>query len=109
MTDATHGVIERYFRAVADDDTDALVACFADDAAVADEGKTYRGHDQIRGWREQTRAAYQYTAEMLRTEPRDDDRYAVTTKLTGNFPGSPVEVQYLFALRGDLIAGLDIE
>jgi hypothetical protein len=40
---------------------------------------------------------------VLRTEQGVDDRYVVTTKLTGNFLGSPVEMEYLFALRGGLI------
>jgi hypothetical protein len=33
----------------------------------------------------------------------------VTTRLTGSFPGSPAEMEYLFTLRGELISRLDIE
>jgi ketosteroid isomerase-like protein len=109
MSVAAPEVIDRYFRAVSDDDVDTLVACFSDDAVVADEGRTRRGHDEIREWREGTKAEYQYTAEVLRTERSDGDRYLITTKLTGTFPGSPLELTYVFTLRGDLIHMLDIE
>jgi len=45
MRPAAPGVIDRYFRAVNEDDTGTLVACFHDDAAVSDEGWTHRGPD----------------------------------------------------------------
>ncbi len=90
--------IQGYFRAVDDDDNDALVACFADDAEVADEGNVRRGPDEIRAWRE----------EVLDAEV-EDDRYIVRTRLTGSFPGSPVEMPYRFTLRGGLIGSLEID
>jgi hypothetical protein len=32
----------------------------------------------------------------------------VTSRLTGNFPGSPVDLRFLFELQGDKIASLEI-
>ena len=32
----------------------------------------------------------------------------VTSRLTGNFPGSPVDLRYFFKLEGDKIASLEI-
>jgi len=32
----------------------------------------------------------------------------VTSRLTGNFPGSPVDLRYFFRLEGDKIASLEI-
>jgi len=46
---------------------------------------------------------------MLRTEPGTDDRFVVTTRLTGNFPVSPLEQRCVFTLRGELISKLQIE
>ena len=77
--------IEDYFRAVDDDVTEALVACFTDDAEVTDEGALHRGPEEIRAWREQTRSAYQYTATVLGTE-RDGDRYVITPCSPGTSP-----------------------
>ena len=108
MTVAVPEVINTYFRAIHDDDDDAMVACFTDDAEVTDEGRTRRGADEIRAWREETASAYQYRAEAVRVE-RDGDRFVATTKVTGNFPGSPVEMGYAFTLHGGLIRRLDIE
>jgi ketosteroid isomerase-like protein len=108
MTVSAPGAIDAYFRAIADDDTDALVACFTDDAQVSDEGSVLRGPEEIRAGRERTRSAYRYTADVLRAE-RDGDLYVVTTRLTGDFPGSPVEVPYHFALRDGLIGQLDVD
>ncbi len=108
MTVPVPGAIDSYFRAIAQDDSDALIACFTGDAEVSDEGNVYRSPEEIRAWRERTRSAYRYTADVLRAE-RVGDRYVVTTRLTGNFPGSPVEVPYHFALRDGLISKLDID
>jgi len=100
-------VIGEYFRAVNDGDADALVACFTDDAEVTDEGTTRRGPEEIRAWRAETASAYQYSAEALRVRS-DGDRYVATTRVVGNFPGSPVEMGYAFTLRDGLIRRLDI-
>ena len=35
--------------------------------------------------------------------------YVVATRLTGSFPGSPVEMPYRFTLRSGLISRLDID
>ncbi len=45
-------VINRYFEADARRDIDAIVALFADNAVVGDEGETWRGISKIRAWRE---------------------------------------------------------
>ena len=108
MTDVVPRVIDAYYRAIADDDSDALIACFTDDAEVIDEGSVHRGREEILAWRDQTRSAYRYTADVLRAE-RDGDRHVITTRLTGDFPGSPVEVPYHFTLREELIGELDID
>ena len=108
MTVSVPGSIGAYFRAIADDDSNAMIACFTDDAEVSDEGSIHRGAGEIRAWRERMRSAYRYTADVLDAE-RDGDRFVVTTRLTGDFPGSPVEVPYHFALRDGLISKLDID
>lgn len=37
-----------------------------------------------------------------------DGKTIVTSRVTGNFPGSPVELRYLFGLEGNKIASLEI-
>jgi hypothetical protein len=37
-----------------------------------------------------------------------DDRFVVSSRLTGNFPGSPVDLRFIFRLEGGKIASLEI-
>ena len=108
MPVAVPEVIDRYYRAINDGDLDAFVACFADDATVADEERLHEGPAAIRAWRERTMAAYAYTAEPLGVQPEAGDSYVVTARVSGTFPGSPTELRHRFTLRDDRIGALDI-
>jgi hypothetical protein len=101
-------VIARYLRVAAGGDLDTLIGCFTDDAEVVDEGRTYRGHDEIRDWRETVTSKYTYTVEVVQSEAVGAERYVVTAQLEGNFPGSPVQLQFGFVLHDGLIAALEI-
>jgi hypothetical protein len=37
-----------------------------------------------------------------------DGKLVVTSRLTGNFPGSPVNLRFFFGLEGDKIASMEI-
>jgi hypothetical protein len=88
-------------------DTEALGECFAPDATVRDEGQTLQGMAAIKAWRRETAKKYQHTVEPLAAATRDS-KTVVNTKLTGNFPGSPVTLDFVFTLAGDKIAALEI-
>ncbi|WUJ70204.1 nuclear transport factor 2 family protein [Kribbella soli] len=85
-----------------------LLAAFATNATVVDDGKTYTGHDEIHRWRENEASQYTYTVELSHVEKLDDDRYVVTTHLEGDFPGGVVDLIYRFTLADDLITMLEI-
>jgi ketosteroid isomerase-like protein len=104
----TPDVIARYLGLAAEGDLDALVGCFTDDAEVVDEGQTYRGHDEIRRWRETVTSRFTYTVEVVSSEAFGPDNFVVTAQLEGNFPGSPVQLKFRFVLRDGLIAALEI-
>jgi hypothetical protein len=97
-----------YLQVAAEGDLEALLACFTSDAEVIDEGQTYGGHDEIRGWREAVTSKYSYTVTVLSGNPVDVDRYLVIVQLDGNFPGSTVQLRFRFGLRGGLISALEI-
>jgi SnoaL-like domain len=88
-------------------DTEALARCFADNAVVRDEGKTMEGLTAIEQWKAETRKKYQHTVEPLACAQRDG-KIIVTNRLTGNFPGSPIELEFVFTLDGDTIVLLEI-
>ena len=84
-------------------DSEAVSQCFTDDAVVKDEGHTYTGRAAIQTWKAEASAKYQYTSEPKACEQRDT-KFVVTSRLTGNFPGSPVNLRVFFGLEGDKIA-----
>ena len=88
-------------------DGEAVSQCFTEDAIVKDEGHTHQGRAAIKQWKTDASAKYQYTCEPLASE-RKDGRFVVTCRLTGNFPGSPVNLRFFFELDGDQIASLEI-
>lgn len=86
---------------------EAIAQCFTQAAVVKDEGNTYRGRAAIVQWKREAAAKYQYTSEPFACE-QHDGKVIVTSRLTGNFPGSPLNLRYFFELEGDLIASLEI-
>jgi len=88
-------------------DTEAMDQCFAQDAVVRDEGRTFEGLAAIKQWKAETKKKYQHTVEPLASVQKGD-KTVVTNRLTGNFPGSPIELQFIFKLDGDKIASLEI-
>lgn len=99
--------IARYFAADKRSDPASLAACFTEDGTVIDEGNTYAGREAIRQWIANASTQYTYTVEPFALA-QDDGRIVVTSRLAGNFPGSPVNLRYLFAIEGGLIAALEI-
>jgi ketosteroid isomerase-like protein len=112
MTVQIPTIISRFFEASDARDVDAIVACFTDDAVLTDEGRTHRGHDEIRRWRQDVNAAYEFTVEVLGDAPAattgDLTRHDVTARLEGNFPGGTVDLVHRFELRDSTIAALHI-
>ena len=100
-------VIADYIRASNDQDTEAVIACFADDAVVRDERREMRGHAAIRDWRQWVTETYHPTMEVVSAEATSDGARIVAT-VRGTFPGSPVEIHSRFQLAGGKIALLDI-
>jgi hypothetical protein len=86
---------------------DAIARCFATHAVVKDEGHTYTGLDAIQAWKAAASAAYTYTSEPFALEQKEGF-CIVTSRVTGNFPASPVDLRYRFRLERGLIASLEI-
>jgi uncharacterized protein (TIGR02246 family) len=63
-------------------DPQAMAQCFTEDAVVRDEGRTMKGLAAIQQWK--------------------------TNCLTGNFPGSPIELRFVFKVEGERIVSLQI-
>ena len=88
-------------------DSEAVVRCFTENAVVKDEGHVYNGVAAIKQWKADSSKKYSYLTEPFASE-RKDNKTVITCHLIGNFPGSPVDLRYLFELKGDKIASLEI-
>lgn len=86
---------------------EAVAQCFTDGAVVIDERQEHRGRTAIARWKVEASAKFRYTVERLSVHV-SGDQTTVTGRVTGDFPGSPVELQYHFTLEGDKIARLEI-
>jgi hypothetical protein len=98
--------VAAYFRADKGD-VEAFAKCFTDVAVVKDEGHTYIGIDEIRRWKAEAASKYTYTSEPFASEERDQ-KIVVTSRLTGDFPGSPIDLRFFFEIAHDKIASLEI-
>jgi hypothetical protein len=101
-------VIRRYFVLDAEREIDAIVALFSDHATVVDEGETRQGTTAIRAWQTGPASQYTYTTDVLGTDAFTPDRFVVTGRLKGNFPGGTAELKWDFTVAGDRISQLVI-
>lgn len=101
-------VITGYLAAQHARDADAAVAACTGDAVVTDDGRTYRGPDEIHAWVRDAASEYRYTTELIAAARVDDAHYDVSHHLEGDFPGGVADLHYRFTLRGTAIARLVI-
>lgn len=88
-------------------DANAVTASFSEDAVVRDEGQTRQGIPAIREWAEEVSRKYRPTVEVLDVAATDG-RTIVRGRVSGDFPGSPIDLRYAFTLNGEKIARLEI-
>ena len=100
--------IQAYIAATNTRDTSAVAQWFADDANVFDEGEHQVGPAAIARWMEDTARRYQPRVEGLNVQHRTG-KVLVSNVVSGNFPGSPLELRYTFRLNEQgKISRLDI-
>ncbi|MBL8645077.1 MAG: nuclear transport factor 2 family protein [Rhodospirillaceae bacterium] len=99
--------IASYFAAANAREPDRVAACFADNATVRDEGRDIHGRAGVRAWAEETGRKYRFRAEVTGTEQSNEET-VVTAHLTGDFPGSPIDLRYRFKVARGLIQRLEI-
>jgi hypothetical protein len=99
--------IAAYIAAENGHDPEALGRCLANDAVVKDEGRTVEGLVAIKEWKAETKKKYQHTVEPL-ASVEEDGNTVVTVRVAGNFPGSPVDLRFVFRVEAGKIASLEI-
>lgn len=99
--------ITSYYAAEQAGDFEALARCFAAEGTVRDEGQAPTGHAEIAAWMAAAKRRYRHRTEVLGVEERDG-LYAVSVRVDGSFPNSPVTIEQRFRLHGDRIRSLEI-
>ena len=99
--------IDTYLVSENTNDLEALAGCFTADAIVRDEGRTMQGLAAIKEWKVAAKKKYQHTVEPIDAIEKDG-KTIVTVRVAGTFPGSPINLRYVFGLDGDKIASLEI-
>ena len=100
--------IQNYIDASNAHDVPSILACFADDATVRDENTTHRGKIDIERWATETIEKYKFQFKPLGAKDGDNETI-VAVEISGTFPGSPISLDYRFALTSDKIASLTID
>src|SRR5882757_6476890 len=101
MSDTAPLVVTRYLAAADAGDFPALAGCFTSDGTVLDEGRTYRGREELAG-------TWTYTSSVTASEPVSAQVYQVNVRVEGDFPGGVADLTYRFTLREGLIEDLSI-
>lgn len=99
--------IDLYVKAENSGDVEMMSECFAADATVRDEARTYKGLAAIKEWKAQTKKKYNHTVAPLELARRDG-KTVLKARLSGDFPGSPVTLEFSFVLEGGKIVSLEI-
>ena len=108
MTLTLPAPVAQYLAAEKAKDSDTLALCFAEDAVVHDEGGTHRGRDEIRSWKREVDEKYRFVVEPLDAAVVDES-VKLRARVSGDFPGSPVELVHTFTLAGGEITSLEIK
>ena len=90
--------VRAYMRLTADGDRAAAIVAFADTAHVTDDGHDYHGATAVRTWLDRAASEYTFTTTPFAASSAAAGQTTVTCHLEGNFPGSPVDLDYRFWL-----------
>jgi hypothetical protein len=99
--------IARYVQLENAGDTETLSTCFAPNAIVRDESRTYEGLAAITAWKTETKRTYYHTITPLDVA-HQQGKIVLKAQLTSTFPGSPVTLHFAFVLEAGNILSLEI-
>src|SRR5438876_10561231 len=108
MTTNLPGIIKQYVDASNDHDVKSILACFSADAFVRDEREEHRGKKNIEGWFVKTIEKYKFQFKPLSVKEHAAE-VVVTVEVSGTFDGSPVTLDYHFAIENDKISSLAVK
>src|SRR4051812_21395250 len=100
--------VTRYLEAANRFDAAVAADCFTVDASVSDENRDYAGRDVIRAWIAENSRKYRPVFTVMRVS-MNGDLVSLAVAVAGQFPGSPVTLDYTLRLRDGKIESLTID
>ncbi len=88
-------------------DSDAYADCFSETAVVFDEGNEYKGRKEIKNWIEDANQQFKTTMEAIKYSETNSTGI-LTAKISGEFEGSPVLLDYHLTIADNRIERLEI-
>lgn len=100
-------VIEKFIKATNENDHNAFVACFTEDATFHDEGETRKGKQAIGEWFKKSKSQYQQNMTPISVSENGND-IILKASVSGTFKGSPIQFIYSMKLKSGLIEEVGI-
>ncbi|HEV7354197.1 MAG TPA: nuclear transport factor 2 family protein [Brevundimonas sp.] len=100
--------VSAYFSAVNAGKAEGVASAFAPDGEVQDERATHRGRESISTWAADTLQRYRVQNAILSARSDASGEAVVIARVTGTFPGSPLDFTYRFTLDDGLVRVLEI-
>jgi hypothetical protein len=101
-------IIQTYVDSSNRHDVQSILSCFSDDAVVHDEAETLHGKKAIEDWITKTIGKYKFHFNPLSIK-QDAAEIVMAVEVSGTFDGSPITLDYHFAIEGDKIVSLAID
>ena len=109
MTIKLPRIINDYVDASNAHDVKSVVACFAENEVVRDEGETLHARKAIEDWITRTIEKYKFRLKPATFKQRTNAEVVVAIEVSGTFDGSPITLDYHFTIGGDRILSLTID
>ncbi|MDQ0512118.1 hypothetical protein QOZ99_003020 [Angulomicrobium amanitiforme] len=100
-------IVKAYFDAEHRNDPDALAGVFSTEAIVKDEGAVHRGPRAIRDWWVAAKERTHHVTAPIELAG-SDDKVSVRARVSGDFPNSPVTLEFAFTIEQGKIVELEI-
>lgn len=101
-------VIDTFFQATNNYDSSLILTAFSEEATLYDEGKTFHGPIEIEKHIVKANNNLQVKT-TVKTFIEKNEQIIVTATISGNFNGSPVDLDYYFTLADEKIRSLKIK
>ncbi|TZF96319.1 nuclear transport factor 2 family protein [Chryseobacterium panacisoli] len=100
-------ILQEFLKAQKLFDSTAFSNCFSNQATVFDEGKIYKGKEEIKHWNEKSNNEFQTLFEVQDFSTREHT-ILLKINISGSFDGSPALLNFYFRTDDSLITALII-